>query len=370
MSPFARTDRGLLANWWWTLDRALLSGLLVIALVGVVMVFASSPPIARRLGYEETRFIVKHITFLLPAILLLLGTSLLAPRGILRVALLLLAGFGLLLLLTPFVAAEIKGARRWVSVGGLLLQPSEFVKPALVVVTGWLLARRPGLRGAPEAAALCGLVLLLLVIQPDLGMTALVAAVFGIQLFVAGLPWLLIGGLAGLAGAGLYGAYLVFPHVQTRIDDFLDPSRESYQVEASLSAVSSGGLFGRGPGEGVVKFYLPEAHSDFVFATLAEEFGAIAALLVLMLFGFVVLRGLWRAYEARDRFVQLAAVGLLAQFGLQALVNIAVNLNLLPTKGMTLPFVSYGGSSLLALAIGMGMLLALTRVGARLEGAP
>ncbi len=368
MSPFARTNRGLLANWWWTLDRALLSGLLVIALVGVVMVFASSPPIARRLGYEETRFVIKHLTFLLPAILLLLGTSLLAPRGVLRVAVLLLLGFGLLLLVTPFLAAEIKGARRWISIGGLLLQPSEFVKPALVVVTAWLLARQPGLKGAPEAVALTGLVLGLLVIQPDLGMSALVVAVFAVQLFVAGLPWLLIAGFGGLAATGLYGAYLAFPHVQMRIDDFLDPTKESYQVETSLSAVASGGLFGRGPGEGVVKFYLPEAHSDFVYATLTEEFGAIAALLVLLLFAFVVLRGLWRVYEAEDRFVQLAAVGLLAQFGLQALVNIAVNLNLLPTKGMTLPFVSYGGSSLLALAIGMGMLLALTRVGARLEG--
>ncbi len=370
MSGFSRTDRGLLSSWWWTLDRPMLGGLLAIMLVGVIMVLASSPPIARRLGYEETRFIAKHFTFLLPTLMVMVGCSLLSPRGVLRLAALLFAGFGTLLVLTPLLAPEIKGAHRWLAVGGQLLQPSEFVKPALAVLCGWLLARRPGLEGAPVALALTAGVVLFLLLQPDLGMSFVVVAVLGIQLFVAGLPWGLVTGLAAVGLGGLWGAYHLFDHVRVRIDDFLDPSRGSYQVETSLSAVTSGGWFGRGPGEGIIKFRLPEAHSDFVYATLVEEFGAVAGLLVLVLFGFVVLRALWRIGKAEDRFVQLAAVGLIGQFGLQALVNIAVNLDLLPTKGMTLPFVSYGGSSLLALALGMGMLLALTRKGVRLEARP
>ncbi|GBD44643.1 putative peptidoglycan glycosyltransferase FtsW [bacterium HR40] len=367
MSLFSRSDRGVLSTWWWTLDRFLLAGFVGLAVFGFVLVLASSPPVARRLALPETQFVVKHGLFLLPALLLLLGTSLLAPRGVLRLATAMLGVFGALLVVTPLAGPEIKGATRWLPIGGVLVQPSEFVKPALAVVVGYMLARRPGLSGLPQALGLVAPVIGLLVIQPDLGMTFLVAAVLSTQLFVAGLPWLVLfaGGAIGVAGG--WGAYHLFDHVRQRVDAFLDPDLTPYQVEAALRAIANGGLLGVGPGQGVVKYHLPEAHADFVFATMAEEFGILACLLVLLLFALLVLRGLSRLHASEDRFVLLAGTGLVAQFALQALVNMGVNLAVLPTKGMTLPFLSYGGSSLLALALGAGMLLALTRRGARLE---
>jgi cell division protein FtsW len=363
-----RTDRSVLGAWWWTVDRVLLGGLLVLALIGVLVVLAASPPVAATLRLPNDHFIIRHLTFLVPAALVLLGTSLLAPRGVLRLGLGMLILFGVMLLLTPLLAPEIKGARRWISMGDTLVQPSEFVKPALAVVTAWLLARSSTVGGMALAGLMVGAVVGLLLQQPDLGMAALVVLVFGCQLFVAGLPWPFVAGFTGLGFGGVWLAYGAFDHVRERIDSFLDPASVGYQVEKAMRAVASGGLFGRGPGEGVEKFFLPDAHTDFVFAATAEEFGILACILLVGLFAFLLLRGLMRAAETSDRFCQFAATGLVAQFGLQALINMAVNLNLMPTKGMTLPFVSYGGSSLLALALGMGMLLALTRRGARLEG--
>ncbi len=367
MSPIARTDQSRLGHWWWTVDHGLLTAVGLLVATGLIMVLASSPPIARRLGLPEEHFVIKHLVFLGPALTLLFLMSLLSPLGVLRSARGLLLVFMPLLFATLIFAPEIKGATRWLRLGGVLLQPSEFVKPALAVVSGWLLARRPGLGGLPQAGALVAAVVAVLLLQPDLGMSVLVLAVFALQLFTAGLPWILIPilGAGTLAVVGL--GYSLLPHVRQRIDAFLDPAAEPYQVQAALEAIASGGLFGRGPGEGVVKFYLPEAHSDFVFATMAEEFGILACLLVLGLFLFVMLRGFARLAASEDRFVIIAGTGLLGQFGLQAFVNMGVNLALLPTKGMTLPFVSYGGSSLLALALGIGMLLALLRRGARLE---
>ena len=267
-------------------------------------------------------------------------------------------------------APEVKGAHRWLPIFGTPLQPSEFVKPAVVVVTAHLLASRPGLAGLPRSLLLVLPVLVVLVRQPDIGMTAVVSAVYGVQLFLAGIAWLWVALLAGAAVFGAWQAYVWLPHFAERIDDFLDPDSLGYQVESALRAVAAGGLFGRGPGEGVQKWRLPDAHADFIFAATAEEFGIVACLLLVALFTFLVLRGLWRVLETGDRFVQLAATGLVAQVGLQAVINMAVNLNLIPTKGMTLPFISYGGSSLLALAITVGMLLALTRRGAKLELPP
>ncbi len=367
MSTIARTDRSLVGTWWWTVDHALLGAIALLAAIGVIMVLASSPPIARKLELPETYFVIKHVVFLGPAALVLVVASLLAPLGVLRVAKAVLA-IGLpLLALTLLIGPEVKGARRWLPVAGVLLQPSEFVKPVLVVVVGWLLAIRGPLAGFAPAAGLVAVVVGLLFLQPDMGMGVLVVAVFGAQLLLAGTPWPLLA-LLGFGGLGLlWVGYLLLPHVQARIDAFLDPAAEPYQVQAALEAIASGGWFGRGPGEGVVKFYLPEAHSDFVFATMAEEFGILACLVVVALFAFIVLRGFARLAESPDRFVLVAGGGLLTQLGLQAFINMGVNLELLPTKGMTLPFVSYGGSSLLALALGTGLMLALMRRGARLE---
>ena len=367
MIALPRTDRTLLGAWWWSVDRVLLASIAGLALVGTILIFAASPPVSERIYGDGGRFIVKHLLFLGPALSLLLAVSLLAPRGVLRLAVMMLGLFLLLLVLTLFLGQEVKGARRWLSLAGMQIQPSEFVKPALAVVCAYLLARREGLQGAPEATVLVGVVLLVIVQQPDLGMVAVIAFVAGLQLFVAGLAWPWLVALGGLAALGAVQAYLVWPHFQQRVDSFLDPASVGYQVEQALRAVAAGGMLGRGPGEGRTKFLLPDAHADFIFAATAEEFGVLVCLLLLALFAFVVLRGLWGVQRAADRFTQLAAVGLIGQIGIQAVINMAVNLNLVPTKGMTLPFISYGGSSLLALAIGAGILLALTRRNARLE---
>jgi cell division protein FtsW len=277
-----------------------------------------------------------------------------------------LAGAIAMVAATLVIGVEIKGARRWLSLPGLgSLQPSEFLKPCFAVVTAWLIAE--GKVNRRHGATALAIVLFfgiaaLMKGQPDIGMLLVIAAVFFAQFFVAGLNAFVVGtiGAIGVAGAAL--AYTLFPHVQSRVHRFLDPaSGDNFQVTVALEAFGHGGLLGRGPGEGRVKNVLPDAHADFVFAVAGEEFGLVVCLLILAIFAFVVVRGLIRLIGETDLFIVLASAGLLTQFGLQAFVNMASTLHLIPTKGMTLPFVSYGGSSVLAIALGMGMLLALTR---------
>jgi cell division protein FtsW len=359
---FSRTERGLLARWWWTVDHGLLAGLGLLAASGLVFVLASSPAVATRLGLPSMHFVGRHAFYLVPAALLLFGCSLLSPTGVRRVAVALLAISLVMIVLALLIGPDTKGARRWLPVAGLVVQPSEFAKPALVVVVAALLARAPRLGNALPGVLLGGAVLVLLLAQPDVGMALMVGALLAVQLFVAGLPWLFVVGMILAAGLGLWQAYLFFPHVAERFDRFIDPtSGDYYQVGLALEAVRGAAWFGSGPGEGRVKYLLPDAHSDFVFAVIAEEFGLIACLALLGLIGFVLLRGLHRTELLSDRFALLAATGLIVQFGLQAVINLGVNLSLLPAKGMTLPFISYGGSSLCGLALGMGMFLALTR---------
>ena len=356
-----RTDRSIVGNWWWTVDRTMLAGVGLLAVIGTILIFAASPAVGERVYGAEMHFVVKHLVMLVPATALLLFVSMLAPLGVLRLAVGMYVLFGAMTVLTLFFAPEVKGATRWLPIFGLPLQPSEFLKPAVVIMTGYILARRPRLTGLPATAATVLPVLATLIMQPDVGMTALVAAAAGVQLFVAGLGWVWVLLLLGSGVVGAWQAYVWLPHFAERVNDFMDPASLGYQIERALRAVASGGLFGRGPGEGVQKWHLPDAHADFIFAATAEEFGVVACLALVALFAFLILRGLWRLVDTSDRFVLLAATGLIAQFGLQALINMAVNLNLIPTKGMTLPFISYGGSSLCALAIGMGLFLALTR---------
>jgi cell division protein FtsW len=362
MTPFSRTRRGLLGRWWWTIDRPLLGGLGLLAVSGLVFVFASSPPVAARLGLPQLYFVGHHAMYLLPATLLLLGSSLLSPKGVHRLAVGLLILTLVLMVLTLLIGPEIKGARRWLPIGGLVVQPGEFMKPALVVVVAQMLAKADGLHNALPALLLTALALVLLLCQPDVSMTMMVACLVGLQLFLAGLPWLLVIGLGAAGGLGLWQAYLFFPHVSARFNSFFSQSAgDHFQVGLALEAVRGAAWFGSGPGEGTVKYALPDAHSDFVFAVIAEEYGLIACLALIGLFAFILLRGLRRTELVTDRFALLAATGLLAHFGLQTIVNIGVNLKLVPATGMTLPFISYGGSSLCALALGMGMFLALTR---------
>lgn len=362
---FARTDHSLLGRWWWTVDRWTLAAVVLIAAIGVVLIQAASPAVAERIGLTTFHFIERHLMLLLPALGVMVGVSLLSPRGVLRlsVGLFLLSLVGIAL--TLVVGVEIKGATRWLHLPGLSVQPSEFVKPAFAVVAAWLFAlqrSRDGFPGIPVVAGLFLVTVAMLLMQPDLGQTFVITAVFAGQFFLAGLPVLLVAGLVVLGISGLVGAYFLLPHVQSRIDRFLDPAAgDNYQVARAMEAFEKGGLWGTGPGQGSVKMTIPDAHADFIFAVAGEELGLLWCLLIVGLFAFVVLRGFARAFNDQSLFVLLAASGLCMQFGLQSLINMGSSLHLMPTKGMTLPFISYGGSSLIALGIGMGMLLALTR---------
>ncbi len=365
MSSFARTDTSLLGRWWWTVDRWTLLSLIALMGFGAVLMLAASPAAAERIGLQSFQLAGRQIVLLPLAAALLIGMSLATPRWVRRIACIGLLASVLLLVLTLVAGTEIKGATRWISVAGFSLQPSEFAKPCFAVVSAWMFAlqrEENGVPGARIAVALWLLMIALLLAQPDVGQAVLLSAIWGIQLFLAGLPLVWIAVLAVLGAGGLVAAYFALPHVTARIDSFLDPDAgDRYQINRSLEAFVNGGLLGRGPGEGTVKAQLPDAHSDFIFAVAGEEMGLIACLIILGLFAFVVLRGFARLMGENSFFVLLAASGLLVQFGLQAFINMASTLHLMPTKGMTLPFLSYGGSSLMALALGMGMLLALTR---------
>jgi cell division protein FtsW len=365
MPALSRSDTSLLGRWWWTIDRWTLLAIGALIGFGYVMMLAASPAVAERIGQSRDVFILKQVAFLAVAGMIVVVVSMLSPRSIRRLA---MVGCVIALALTALTlvhGVEIKGARRWIALPGLSLQPSEFLKPCFAVVAAWLLAeqrRTPRFPGLLIAFGIFGLILMLLKSQPDIGMLAVVTAVFLAQLFVGGMNLFLVGvGAAAMAVAGV-GAYVIFPHVRSRVTRFLDPAAgDNYQVNTALEAFGNGGLFGRGPGEGRVKDVLPDAHADFVFAVAGEEFGMIVCLVILCLFAFIVMRGLLRLLAENDMFIVLAASGLVTSFGLQAFVNMASSLHLIPTKGMTLPFVSYGGSSVLAVALGVGMLLALTR---------
>ena len=365
MISVSRTDNSVLGRWWWTVDRWSMAALMLLSAVGAILVMAASPSVAERMQFDSFHFVHRHLATLGPALILMFGVSLLSPVGVRRLALLLFV-FGLLLMvLVSVFGTDINGARRWISLAGLSMQPSELVKPSFAVVTAWLLSC-PKKQGWPNGSvlsiALLIIVLALLVAQPDFGMALVVGAVWFSQHFIAGMPpyALVIAAVAGVVG--LVTGYFSLSHVQNRIDRFLHPDTgDRYQVDTALNAFANGGLLGRGPGEGVVKDTLPDAHADFIFAVAGEEFGLLCCLAIVGLFGFVVLRGITRLLENEDFFVLVSGAGLVILFGVQAFVNLAVALDLIPTKGMTLPFVSYGGSSMIALALGMGMLLALTR---------
>ncbi len=365
MSALARTDTSLVGRWWWTVDRWTLAALAAIITVGAVLTLAASPAVAERIGFDTFYFVRRQFVFLGAAVAVIFAISFLTPRSIRRLAVACLTGAMVLMVATLFVGDEIKGATRWLPVGSFSLQPSEFVKPGLAIICAWMFSEQRLDGQFPGYAIATGLfiaVIGLLLLQPDVGMSLVVAAVWSVQFFIAGLPLLLVVGIGLAFLAAAVGAYFVFSHVQVRVDRFLDPAGgEGYQVSRSLEAFYNGGWAGRGPGEGRVKEVLPDAHADFIFAVAGEEFGLILCLILVALFAFVVLRGFSRVLKSGDLFVLLAVSGLLVQFGVQAIINMASNTNLIPPKGMTLPFVSYGGSSTLALALGMGMVLALTR---------
>jgi len=367
----SRAERTPFSAWWWTIDRLLLAALAALMLAGIVLSLAASPSVATRIGLDPFYFANRHMMYLVPAFIVLIGTSFLTPRQIRRTAIVVFAASLMLVIATLFFGVEIKGARRWIVLAGVNIQPSEFIKPAFVVLISWLFAesaRRPEMPANTMALTLLLLVVTVLVLQPDFGQTMLIALVWGALFFMAGMRMIWVLGLAGTAALGLAGAYVTVPHVARRFKQFLDKSSgDTFQVDTAVESFVRGGWLGRGPGEGTIKRILPDSHADFVFAVAAEEFGIVLCLVLLGLFAFIVLRALMHAFRTEDTFTRFAVSGLAMLFGIQSAINMAVNLHLIPAKGMTLPFISYGGSSLISLAYGMGMLLALTRERPRAE---
>lgn len=361
----SRSDRGLIARWWFTVDRPLLSAVLLLMAIGVLVSMAASPPVAERIGLDTFHFFKFQLAFLLPAVVLLISVSLLEPRQARRAAFLMLGLSFALMVAALFWGPEIKGANRWINFGPIGLQPSELAKPSFVVIAAWFLAehtKRPDMPGHVIAYLLFAIFVGLLVLQPDFGQSALVVVTFGSMLLIYGIPWILVLGLAGLGAAGVMATYALVPHVASRIDRFLNPEKgDTFQVDTATAAFGNGGLLGAGPGGGDAKLTLPDAHTDFAFAVVGEEFGLIACIGLILLFAFVVMRILQRAKIEPDPFPALALSGLGIVFGLQAVINMGVNVSLLPAKGMTLPLISYGGSSLIGVAFAMGMVLAFSR---------
>lgn len=360
----SRAERGPIADWFWTIDRFFLATFILLMGIGFMLSFAASPAVAERINLEPFFFVKRHAAFLLPGLGLMVGLSFLTPRQVRRTAIILLIVSLGMMLLALFFGQEVKGARRWITLAGISIQPSEFMKPAFVVVCAWLFsehARQPEIPGNLFAIILFGIVGALLVAQPDLGQTILTSAVWGGMFFMAGMPWLWIIVLGSLGVGGFVAAYYVFPHVAGRVDRFLTGEGDTFQVDTAREAIIRGNWTGQGPGEGVVKRIIPDAHTDFIFSVAAEEFGIIFCMMLVAVFAFVVLRGLRHAFREQNDFNRFAVAGLVLQFGIQSMINIGVNLQLLPAKGMTLPLISYGGSSMLAICVTAGFILALTR---------
>jgi cell division protein FtsW len=358
-----RTDTSTVGRWWWTVDKWMLAALALLIIIGVMLNLAAGPPAALRIHADAFHFVRKQMMVLPLVVAVMFGVSLLSPVSVRRFAVVGFAVFGLMVLATLVIGNEVNGARRWLAGGSF--QPSEFLKPFFVVVAAWMFSEHRLREDFPGNLIAMGLLLLVaavLLSQPDVGMTLVVSAVWAAQFFIAGLPmfWVILIVVIGMSG--IVGAYFVFPHVASRVDRFLDPSSgDTYQITQAMRAFQQGGLFGRGPGEGRVKEALPDAHTDFIFAVAGEEFGVLLCILIVALFAFIVIRALMKAMREENLFVLLSVGGLAVQFGLQAFINMASSVQLMPTKGMTLPFISYGGSSMLALAVGMGMILSLTR---------
>ena len=359
-----RSTTGL-GRWWWTVDRSSFIAMMLLIVIGFFLVIAGSPPVARRLGYPDMYFVTRHQIYLAISTMVLIAVSMMESQQIRRLA---VVGFFVslaMLILLPAIGFENKGSVRWLRLGPMTIQPSEFMKPCFAVVLAWIFSARfraPNFPSYRLAIILYTIIIALLIIQPDFGMVVTVTGMFGVQFFLAGMPFMWVIGMVGFGVAGILSAYQLLPHVASRIDRFLDPaSGDNYQVEKSMEAFKHGGLLGRGPGEGLVKLHIPDSHTDFIFSVAGEEFGLLFCLMIVSIFAFIVVRGFIKLSRETDMFTLITVGGLLTQFGIQAIVNMGVAVNMLPAKGMTLPFLSYGGSSMVAIALGMGMMLALTK---------
>ncbi len=361
---FSRAERATVADWWLTVDRTLLALILTLALAGLAASLVASPLAALHLKHEPFYFVKRHAIGMAVALAALFGVSLLNPAQIKRLALFLFILSTALMAAALLQGSERNGATRWLIVWGAVIQPSEFAKPGFVVLSAWLFAesaKRPDMPALELALLLLAIMVTLLVLEPDMGQTIIAACVWCGLLFLSGYSLRLLPIFGLLGAAGLAAAYYSMPHFASRLDLFFRGARETYQTSVAVNAFREAGWLGHGLGEGFTKARLPDAHNDFVFAAIAEETGIAACLFLILIYGLIVLRVLRSAFREENAFVQLAAAGLVMIFGLQALINMAVNLNLLPAKGVTLPFVSYGRSSLIASAINLGMIAALTR---------
>ena len=368
----SRAEPSLSGRWWWSIDRVILSALVALMVSGVVLLMAGGPPVADRLGLSTFHFVNRQAVYLLVALGTFLVTSFLSPRQVRRAALILFTLSLIGVIGTLYLGVEVKGAKRWLTLGPLgSVQPSEFLKPGFVVLAAWAFSeggRRPDLPGTLFAFLLLPVTIVPLILQPDFGQTILITLVWAGLFFVAGLHWFWVMGIGGVGAFGLIVAYELVPHVRARIERFMDKgSGDTFQVDTALESFAQGGWLGKGPGEGTVKRILPDAHTDFIFAVTAEEFGIVVCMILVALFALIVLRALLVAQRSEDPFIRLAVTGLALLFGTQAAINMMVNLHMMPAKGMTLPFISYGGSSLISLALGTGFLLALTRRRPRAE---
>ena len=367
----SRADRSPLSDWLWTIDRWLLGALGLLMVCGLVFGMAGSPPVAERLHLPTFYFVNHQAMYLVPAIAVLIGASFLSPRQVRRAALVIFIGAMALIFAALLFGAEVKGARRWI----FGVQPSEFVKPAFAVLAGWAFSEGARRRDVPAnllAILILPATVVPLIMQPDFGQTMLISLVWGALFFMAGLHWFWVAGIGGAGAMSVFAAYKFVPHVRARILKFLEPQSaggvtDTFQVDTARDSFIAGGWLGKGPGEGTLKRILPDSHTDFIFAVTGEEFGVIVCILLVTLFAFIVVRGLGNAAKNEDPFCRFAAAALTMLFGIQSCINLAVNLHLMPAKGMTLPFVSYGGSSLISLALGMGFLIAVTRKRPRTE---
>ncbi len=358
----SRLEQSLINDWWYSVDRWLLGVFILLLFIGVILIFSAGPVVSARMGLSPYHFVIRQLLFLPVGLMLMLGVSMLNAREVRKTCLILLALFIFLTFVTIFLGHGVKGAKRWIRVVGFTLQPSEFLKPTFIIVSAWLFSQWRMDRLFPGhwiVFTLYAIIVVLLLLQPDFGMTFVVSMVWCLQFFLAGLPLMFAFIVGGFFLVGGFLAFKFMPHVHVRVMGFLNG--QGYQVVKAKLAFANGRLTGTGPGEGVFKHQIPDTHTDFIFAVWAEEFGLLMVLFLMGLFCFIMIRVYTIALKEKDFFNFLALSGLCTEFGLQAGINMASAMNLIPPKGMTLPLISYGGSSTLSTALTAGLILALSK---------